>query len=147
MTRRVKAFDVVKESAEIMNRKEAEILTYNKGQLMSGVNKDGTPLRDYYFAWYADFKSRLNGKGVTDLYVTGQFHDKFYLTTNQDNTYTVNSQDGKTYKLINGWVGKSGVSVPGYGPKIFGFTEESKRMIRDRIMYPEMKKVIDTKIF
>ena len=147
MLTRLEAFNLYREAADVLMNNEQEILSLNKEQLMDGVDKENVKLRDYHFPWYADFKSRLNSKGVTDLKVTGAFHNGFAISLVGDNKYQIFSRDSKNNMLVNGWTGRNGVSVPGYGQKIFGLTEESVRLARERFFNNGMAAKLAEKVF
>ena len=147
MLTRLEAFNLYREAADVLMNNEQEILSLNKEQLMDGVDKENVKLRDYHFPWYADFKSRLNSKGVTDLKVTGAFHNGFAISLVGDNKYQIFSRDSKNNMLVNGWTGRNGVSVPGYGQKIFGLTEESVRLARERFFNNGIAAKLAEKVF
>lgn len=52
-------------------------------QLMEGVDGDGAQLDHYRDKAYAEMKLELNPKGVTDLKLTGDFHDSIYLKSDK----------------------------------------------------------------
>lgn len=132
-------FDLAKAGQEVLLDNEVEILDLNREQLMEGIDKEGVKLRPYYFSWYADFKDRINSRGVTDLKVTGAFHNGFAIRLSGPNGYYIYSRDPKEDMLVEGWTGRNGVSVPGYGPKIYGLTNESAREAKDKFFYKGMK--------
>lgn len=103
-----------KELEDIIRRGEQAIVDMNKGQLMAGVNSDGSGLGQYASKSYAEMKRTLNPRGVVDLKLTGSFHDNFFVAV--ELPLTIWSYDSKTDDLVKK-----------YGRNIFGLTEENKR--------------------
>lgn len=116
----------LKELVAIIQRNEAAILNLNRGQLYSGIDSDGNSLAEYKSKWYADFKKTLNPKGVTDLNLTGSFHENFFFVG--ELPLIIWSYDEKTDELVKK-----------YGRKIFGLTEENKAVLLNGYIREEYK--------
>lgn len=102
---------------KIIQRNSRFILDLNREQLMHGEDSRGRKLLKYDSKEYADFKKKLNPKGVTDLKLTGAFHESFTLDASEF-PIEFGAADEKTTKL-----------VAKYGQDIFGLSEESKEIL------------------
>ena len=102
---------------KMVEENEPIIVDLNTGQLMDGIDSETEPLKEYQSEKYAAMKETLNPKGVTDLNLTGAFHQSFYLKADKwpvifDATNTKRNQ----------LVGK-------YGVNIFGLSEINKTIL------------------
>lgn len=87
-------------ATEIINASESHLTGYVKSQLMQGKDGKGNYLKPYASADYARYKLSLNPLGVTDLRLTGSFHEKMVLEWLTPESFSVISQDVKWRKLI-----------------------------------------------
>lgn len=103
---------------DVIKANEQKLIDLNEEQLTSGFDADGQPLKPYKNPKYANFKLRINPKGVTDLRLTGNFFKSFFV---RDDNFpvTVFATDQKTQALQKK-----------YGA-IFNFTEQSKTQITE----------------
>jgi hypothetical protein len=105
--------DMREETLKAMRKHEAEIVDLNTNQLMNGKDSQGSFLKEYRSAPYAAFKRTLNPKGVTDLKLSGDFHDGFFMNANKF-PIIFDSKDTKT-----------GMLTDKYGEDIFGLDKNS----------------------
>lgn len=114
------------ELLKIVADHEPEIVDLNLAQLMNGLDAKGKPLRPYAAKWYADFKKSINPKGVTDLKLTGAFHESIGLKTDR---FPVESEatDPKTDELLSK-----------YGRDVLDTPESSKDEIAKNILGPDV---------
>lgn len=103
---------------EVIKTNEQKLIDLNEAQLTSGFDANGQPLRPYKNPKYANFKLRLNPKGVTDLKLTGSFFRSFFIR-DEKFPVTVFATDQKTRPLEKK-----------YGT-IFNFTQQSKTQIAE----------------
>lgn len=106
---------VIEGNEELMQK----IVQLNKDQLYEqGEDSKHGKLAAYRSLYYADMKANLRGgQELTDLFLTGDFQDGFYLYFDGDN-YGITSNDFKTSKLIEK-----------YGEFIFGLTDENRATV------------------
>lgn len=98
---------------KIVDADKAFAIDLNTGQLFSGIDSTGEMLEPYRSVWYAEFKLRLNSKGVTDLKVRGDFYRGFFMNAQQF-PISFGSKDSKADELTRH-----------YGEDIFGLTKQS----------------------
>jgi len=97
------------------------IVDLNRVQLLEGKDSNDNALTEYRSKSYAKFKEKLNPLGVTDLKLTGKFHDSFLLQA-REFPIKITAKDKKTNEL-----------VAKYGKDIFGLTDESKELLIQRL--------------
>ena len=102
----------VQQLERIIKDHEKVVLDLNRRQLFAGEDSDGIQLLKYKSKSYAEFKRKLNPRGVTDLRLTGEFHNNFFLVS--EVPLIIWSYDAKTDLLVDK-----------YGKTIFGLTDES----------------------
>jgi hypothetical protein len=102
---------------DIVNDNEWMLVDLNTQQLMNGMDAQGSALQEYRSASYAAMKQRLNPKGVTDLKLTGAFHDSMIAATEKW-PVIFSASDRKTEQLVSK-----------YGEEIFGLSEKSKTVL------------------
>lgn len=78
-----------------------------------GVDSDGDSLPEYKSSEYRRLKRMLNPNSVTDLKLTGDFHQGFYVDAGRF-PINIDSRDSKTGELVRK-----------YGENIFGLTDEN----------------------
>lgn len=134
-----KRFNAIAETQEeelekIIMSHEKEVVALNIGQLMSGVDSEGGLLPEYRSEWYKNLKRTLNPRGVTDLRLSGSFHDNFFIAVALP--LTIWSYDGKTDELVKKY-GRNTFGLTAENRKVFalgyikkGFGEFYKRMLR-----------------
>lgn len=114
---RLKGFTVKQLDAIILitiSQHEQEILNSVRGQLYSGIDGTGNELKAYSSTYYAAKKLRLNPFGVTDLRLTGNFYNSFFLSASKF-PVTIGATDKKT-----------GILMDNYGNKILHLTDGNK---------------------
>lgn len=119
--RRLTAEEQEKEILKIVDEFEPVALDLNTAQLMDGKDSKGQLLAPYRNPEYAAFKRTLNSKGVTDLKLTGDFHQSFF----QDVTkfpVAFGATDEKTDELVQG-----------YGEEIFGMDKSNTEEFSDQL--------------
>ena len=93
---------------------EAYIVDLNTSQLMNGKDSMGKFLTPYRNPNYAALKRAIyNPRGVTDLRLSGDFHDGFFINANRF-PVVFDSRDEKTELLTSK-----------YGNDIFGLDKEN----------------------
>jgi len=114
----------IQEQLDELNRlvlREEELVTsLVKAQLMRGVDGDGNFLTPYKSKSYAKFKKTLNPRGVTDLRLTGSFHENMFLVSGVPTI--IWSYDEKTSELVSK-----------YGKKLFELSETNTKTVVSRI--------------
>lgn len=113
---------------------EAEIVDLNTIQLMNGLDAKGKSLGEYSSKSYAEFKRRLNPKGVVDLRLEQDFHDSIFLETDKFPVYS-NATDSKTGDLIKK-----------YGEDILDTPEKDKEVVSE-IIKPDTISFFQTEVF
>lgn len=105
---------------ETMEEQREDIIALNQYQLyIHSEDSVGDKLENYKTLEYSLYKNRKNpdvGFGNPDLYDTGVFFRKMYLTVDQD-SFEIDSSDKKSSDLKNK-----------YGDKIFGLSSDSLAM-------------------
>lgn len=96
-------------------------------QLMEGMDGDGQPLEHYRSIAYAEMKLEFNPRGVTDLRLSGDFHESIFMTTTAW-PLEFDASDWKKAHLVNI-----------YGKAILQLNEKSINLLVDQIR----KEVID----
>jgi hypothetical protein len=112
------------ELAKIIDKYQEEVFNLNRKQLMEGVDSDGLSLGEYANEDYARMKKTLNPRGVIDLRLNGDFHGEFFLVS--EVPLIIWSYDGKTDFLVQR-----------FGKKIFGLTEDNKKVFITGYVRPE----------
>lgn len=112
----------------IVKKHAQRIIDLNHSQLLEGVDSRGKSLGEYSSILYAQFKKKLNSRGVVDLKVTGEFWEGFFVDASEW-PVKVDSNDWKRNKLVKQ-----------YGKDIFGLTKENQLIFdaeirRDVIAY------------
>ena len=115
-----------------MEQSQYEILSFNRGQLFMGETSTDKLISPMYRSeGYAEFKESINpkpGKGVPDLFVTGEFYNGLFVSFNKVKyTFTVASRDSKAPKLERK-----------YGEKIYGLNSENKGYFATEILKPKL---------
>lgn len=134
LNERAKKIDVNKIIAAIVLNDSGEILKTVKGQLMQGIKGDGAKLKEYQNPDYAAYKKELNPLGVTDLKVTGDFHDAFFLQTDvtfDGMQFEIGSTDDKSEKLSKK-----------YDSDIFELTKENEANYINKELNPQVLEAI-----
>lgn len=119
--RRITVEEQEKAILKIVDEFEPVALDMNTAQLLDGKDSAGQLLRPYRNPLYAEFKRTLNSKGVTDLKLTGDFHQSFF----QDATkfpVAFGATDEKTDELVQS-----------YGKEIFGLSKENTEDFADQL--------------
>jgi hypothetical protein len=106
--------DQEKAILNVFNDNRQTALDLNTGQLFQGRDSLGKPLMEYHNEEYAQFKRKLNPKGVTDLKLRGSFYKGFFAYAHKF-PILFSSTDVKTEMLEEE-----------YGKDIFGLDKESK---------------------
>jgi hypothetical protein len=126
LANRIKAvskFEVEKEILRIIKENEQAIIELNQNQLLlDGKDSKGKKLPEYQSKRYKEQKRLINPAGVTDLRLTGQFYDAFFIDTSKL-PIVIDSSDSKRNDLVKK-----------YGKDIFGLDEESKRILYDHYL-------------
>lgn len=120
MLQRVKSFDIITATAEIMKENEQDVVELNRQQLLQGLTAENDLVGEYRSVGYAIQKERMNPKagfGNVDLKFTGEFYTGFSLIID-GNQYLIFSVNWKTNKLVKK-----------YGDGIFGLNDESRRKL------------------
>jgi hypothetical protein len=128
----IQNFNVVIELDKIVLNNEKDILQLNKDQLMQGIDSNSKGLREYRNPDYAEYKLSLNPAGVTDLKVTGEFHNRLKIDIED---YSISSTDEKNNKLATM-----------YGSEIFGLTYSNMAAITDEKLTPQLTNVFQNAI-
>lgn len=102
------ALETIRETDQI-------IIGFNHDQLMKGKDSKGVALRPYQSLSYAKYKRKLNPRGVTDLRLTGAFHQGWQVIATRF-PVKVMSRDEKTPILTKK-----------YGIDIFGMNENNEK--------------------
>jgi hypothetical protein len=108
--------DQEKELKRIIKDNSKVLVDLNTRQLIFGIRSDNQKLPKYKSKWYDKFKRTLNPRGVTDLRVSGKFHQSFFVTK-AEFPIIIDAKDRKRDSLVKK-----------YGLKIFGLTPESKKI-------------------
>ncbi len=132
---RLQPFDILAETAQVMQATEQEIAEYNRGQMYEGVRADDTTIEPEYSPLTVLIKT---AKGQpTDrvtLRDTGDFYDSIKVDVNS-NAYEVYATDEKTVRLTTK-----------YGDKILGLSKSSKATYVEQIVRPRLEDVITAKL-
>lgn len=129
MKRRVQAFKVMDEAADILSENTDAIVALDKEQMFHGLHGQGGQIGRYKDPEYAADKYEQNpaaGFGQVDLRLTGSFYDKMYARMN-GSTLEISSTDSKTDKLAKK-----------YGNAIFKLNVPSKNVLRKDILQPNL---------
>jgi hypothetical protein len=102
---------------KMIEENETIIVDLNTGQLLDGIDSETEPLKEYQSEKYALMKEQLNPKGVTDLRLTGAFHDSFFLKADKW-PVIFDATNVKRNQLVNK-----------YGIDIFGLSEINKTIL------------------
>lgn len=117
LTEDVQEKEILKIAAEF----EPVAVDMNTGQLLEGKDSKNHFLAPYRSEEYSNLKRFLNPKGVTDLKLTGKFHDSFF-------------QDAKQFPIeIFATDQKTGKLVDAYGEQIFGLNPENTKDFADQL--------------
>lgn len=110
---------------EILKKHEHTIIDLNLSQLLNGKDSNGESLGEYSSILYAEFKKRLNPKGVVDLRLEGDFYRGFFADTSKF-PIDIDSNDSKRDSLVDQ-----------YGTQIFGLDKASLGILSEEIL-PEL---------
>jgi len=102
---------------QMVEENEPIIVDLNTGQLLDGIDSETQPLKEYQSEQYAAMKEHLNPKGVTDLKLTGGFHQSFYLRTD------------KWPVIFDATNAKRNHLVEKYGVDLFGLSDVNKTIL------------------
>jgi len=106
---------------QLIQEDERWITDLNKVQLLEGKDSNDSMLTAYRSPSYAKYKLKFNPLGVTDLRLTGKFHDSFVLKA-KSFPLVIDAKDKKRNDLVKK-----------YGKAIFGLTQESKELLVERL--------------
>jgi len=106
---------------QIIKENEHFLIDIVTAQLLNGKDGEGEFLQAYRSENYAEMKRHLNPKGVTDLRLTGDFWDGFFVTANKF-PIVINSKDDKRDELVKK-----------YGQAIFFPSQEGKTFFLQHI--------------
>jgi hypothetical protein len=106
---------------EILRRNSDYAVDLLTLQLLEGLDGDGNLLEHYRSVAYAEMKLELNPRGVTDLYLTGDFHESILLQS-EDWPVTFDATDWKKSHLV---------SV--YGKAILQLNSKSLQLLAEHI--------------
>ncbi len=111
---------------KVVEESKNQAIDLNTKQLFQGRDSQGQSLMGYRNPQYAAFKRSLNPAGVTDLKLTGSFHESFFAKTDSF-PVMFSSSDEKTGELMQK-----------YGKEIFGLDQNNLEEFRQEIK-PEVQ--------
>lgn len=138
--RRLKAFNVVEETTDIIVENEDEILELNKQQLQLGLGVDGNDLPDYKpfrmpsGEQYGDYKIKLNPKNEYryDMKLTGESYNNMIISL-QGGSFSIESSGH-----IEFWDNES-------SGNILGLSNVAKQDLREEILQPQLVRRLSDK--
>lgn len=124
LLKKLRSISEAKQTSELLKmirEDEGWVVDLNRVQLLEGKDSNDSYLKKYASKSYARFKERLNPLGVTDLKLTGKFHNSFVLKA-KSFPITITATDKKRNDLVKK-----------YGKAIFGLNQESKGLLVERL--------------
>lgn len=137
MLNKVKSVNLRDQVPVIIEDTKETAIDLNRLQLYSmSQDKNEMSLLMYRSPSYATYKNQRNpkpGLGHPDLFLTGSFQGKMFMTVEKE-TFNISSKDSKTFDLVKQ-----------YGDDIFGLSLKSKQIYANTVVYDGIKRYITGK--
>jgi hypothetical protein len=128
---RLSSLDIYAVAAEVIEEHQQKVVYYSTLKLFEkGQDRSGFGLKPYRNKEYEDYKHSKNprpGRGIPDLFETGNFYKGISISDVNKSVYNFLSSDAKTEKLIKN-----------YGKDIIGLSDEYKAVMVDEFLYNEI---------
>jgi hypothetical protein len=124
LLKKLRSISEAKQTSELLKmirEDEPWVVDLNRVQLLEGKDSNDSYLKKYRSKSYAKYKETLNPLGVTDLKLTGKFHNSFVLKA-RSFPITITATDKKKNDLVKK-----------YGKAIFGLNQESRSLLVERL--------------